>query len=79
MFEVVCKKSHISRQTMKLIVKVCLVLHVGLAGTQNQALRPLPDLFRATNPMAISELTNEFPLKITFFKVSTIVSICMKF
>ena len=31
--------------------------------------------FDATNPMAVSELTNEILLKITFFEVSLIVSI----
>ena len=31
---------------MKLTINVCLVFHVGPIGTQNQDLRPLPDLFR---------------------------------
>ena len=35
--------------------------------------------FGTSNAMAISNLTNELPLKITFFEVSLVVSICMKF
>ena len=39
------KKSHFSRQIVKLIVKICLVLRANPIGTQNQDPRPLPDLF----------------------------------
>ena len=46
MFGVICKKLRFSRQFMKLIVKLYLVLHAGPIETQNQDLRPLPDLFR---------------------------------
>ena len=35
--------------------------------------------FDATNPMVVSNLSNEPPLKITFFEVSLIVSIFVKF
>ena len=46
MFEVVCKNSRFSRQIMKLIVKICLILGVWPTGTQNQDPRPLLGLFR---------------------------------
>ena len=46
MFEVVCKKSYFSRQTMKLTIKVCLVLLVRPIGTRNQDLRALTDSFQ---------------------------------
>ena len=35
--------------------------------------------FDVKNPMAVQDLKNEFPLKIVFFEVIPIVSICMKF
>ena len=35
--------------------------------------------FNATNSMAVLELANELLLKITFFEVSTIVSVYLKF
>ena len=79
MFEVVCKKSCFSRQFVKLIVKVYLVLHVGPTGTRNQDLRHSKNHFDGTTLMVVSELANEFPQKITFFEISTIVSICVKF
>ena len=44
-FEVVCKKSHFLRQYVKLMVKLCLVLHARPTGTQNQDPKPLSDLF----------------------------------
>ena len=39
------KKSHFSKQTVKLTVKVCHILRAGPTGTQNQDLRPLFDSF----------------------------------
>ena len=35
--------------------------------------------FEATNSMAISELANELLLKIVFFDISYVVSVCVKF
>ena len=35
--------------------------------------------FDTTNPMVVSDLTNELSLKIIFFEVSPIVLICVKF
>ena len=35
--------------------------------------------FDTTNSMAILELANVLSLKITFFEVSTIISVCVKF
>ena len=34
--------------------------------------------FDATNPWEVLELVNELPLKIAFFDVSLIISICVK-
>ena len=48
-------------------------------GTWNQDLRTPQTCFNAMNLMAVSKLENELPLKITFFEISSIVSICMKF
>ena len=64
---------------MKVTVKVCLVLRAGPTETRNQDLRPLSDSFDAMNPMAVLELANEFSLKITFFEISIIVPIYVKF
>ena len=46
MFEVVYKKSYFSSQTVKLIVKVCLILCTGLTGAWNHNLILLSDLFQ---------------------------------
>ena len=35
--------------------------------------------FDTANLIAVSNLSNEFPLKITLFEISSIVSICVKF
>ena len=78
MFESFAKKLYFSRQSMKLIIKVCLVLCVGPIGIRNQDPKPLADSFDSTNSMTVLELTNKFPLKIMFFEVRTIVSICVK-
>ena len=79
MLEVICKKSYFSRQIVKLTVKVCLVLRAGQIGTRNKDLRPLRTRFDTTNLIIVSKLKNELLLKITFFEVSTIVSIYVKF
>ena len=64
------KISHFSRQIVKLIVKVCLVLSVGPTETQSHDPRPLPESFHATNPMMVLKLANELLLKIVFFEVT---------
>ena len=75
-FEIVCKKSHFQDNNFPII---CLVLHASPKGTRNQNLRPISNLFWSHNPMTVSELANKFLLKITFFKISTIISIYVKF
>ena len=64
---------------MKLTVKVCFVLRVGPTKTQNQDPNHSWTQFNATNPIAVSELVNELRLKIAFFEVSVIISVCMNF
>ena len=46
MFGIVYKKSHFLRQTVKNAIKICLVLRVRPTKSQNQNLRPLPNLFQ---------------------------------
>ena len=45
-FEVVYKKSHLSKQSINYEFNLCLVLRVRPTGTWNQELRPLSNLFR---------------------------------
>ena len=44
--KIFAKKSHFSKQSIKLTFKACLVLRAGPIGIQNQDLRTLPDSFR---------------------------------
>ena len=50
-----------------MLVKVCLILHVGPTGNQNHIRDHFQTHFNA-NPMAILELANELPFKIIFFE-----------
>ena len=57
MSEVVYKKSRFSKQTIKLTVKVCRILHTRPTGTQNQDSRSLLNSFRCHE--FISDLIND--------------------
>ena len=79
MVEVFAKKSHFSRLIVKnasltLPSFTCRVNWDSELKTNYSQTR-----FDAKNPMLISYLANEFSLKIIFFEISLIVSICMKF
>ena len=69
MFGVVCKKTFFDTNYQKCQFNLASCLHVD--HSQNH--------FDTTNLMSISDLANEFPLKIIFFEISLIVSIYMKF
>ena len=45
-FEVICKRTHFSRQYVKLTVKVYLILCAEPTGTRNQDPRPLSNSFQ---------------------------------
>ena len=77
-FGVVYKKSHFSRQSVNCQFNLCLVLRAGQPRLEIRNQEHSWTHFDTINPMAISDLTNEFLLKITFFKVSAIVLIFIK-
>ena len=64
---------------MKLTVKVCLVLRAGQPRLQIRIRDHFRTRFDVMNSTVASKLANELPLKITFFEVSTIVSVSVKF
>ena len=69
-FEIVCEL------TVKIFVAFYLQGQLGLGIRIRDYSRTC---FDATNLMAVSDLANKLPLKIVFFEVSLIVSICVKF
>ena len=80
MFEVMYKKITFSRQSVELIVKSFASFFVkGQLGLRIKIRDYFWTRFDAMNPLVVSELTNELQLKITFFEVSPIVSMCIKF
>ena len=73
-------KSHFFRdKPWKISIKVCLVLCSGQPRFEIRIWEHFWTYFYTINPMMVLKLANELPLKITFFEVSTIVLVCVKF
>ena len=64
---------------MKLEVKVSSVLCQGQIGTRIKISDHSQTRLDVINLMTVSKLANEFTLKIMFFEISIIVSVCIKF
>ena len=79
MFGVFYKKSHFSRVSEIKSLNLALFCVYGKPRLKIRFRDHSWTHFDFTNLMAVSELTNELPLKIMFFEVSSIISIYVKF
>ena len=78
MFGVVCSKSRFLRQLVNCQFDYCLFYVQGQPGLEISKRDHLRTRFDAMKAMTASKFQNESPLEITFFEVSSLVSIFVK-